>query len=283
MSALQFLKQAVKSRWVFPMPTPLKSPTVKTLTEFTKLIEDQLAASTNGILWHRGCADFDNHHLSSSLYRHRTITAADELLKLEMEMITHFKQRSVPFVARPLEDNHWERLFFMQHFEIPTRLLDWSENPFVALYFALSTKPDAGDPDAVIWMLDPVAWNRKSLDHISYTGGVLTVDDSLTDGYKPGANIADMNTDSIAIYGFHNSPRIVAQRGVFTICGKDTVPMEAIYTNKNYPADSLIKVRIPKADKSSMLQSLFKVGFTHSVVYPDLAGLAKEMKHFFKF
>jgi hypothetical protein len=261
----------------------LKTPVVTNLTEFTKLIEDQLAASTGGVLWHRGCADFANHHLSSSLYRHKTITAADDLLKLEMDMITHFKQRSIPFVTRPLNDNDWERLFFMQHFEIPTRLLDWSENPFVALYFALSTKPDAGNPDAEIWMLDPVAWNRKSLDHITYAGGILTVEESLTDSYKPGANIVDMNTDPIAIYGFHNSPRIVAQRGVFTICGKDTTNMDNLYSTNNYPADSLIKVRIPAANKEPMLRSLFKVGFTHSVVYPDLAGLAKEMKHFFNF
>jgi hypothetical protein len=265
------------------MPTMLNSPTVRTLTEFTKLIEDRLAASTDGVIWHRGCADFDNHHLSSSLYRHKTITAAKDLLALEVRMISHFRQRSIPFVARPLENNDWERLFFMQHFEIPTRLIDWSENPFVALYFALSTKPDAGDPDAVIWIVDPVAWNRKSMDHISYSGGILTVENSLTDTYKPGADFDDMNTDPIAIYGFHNSPRIVAQRGVFTICGKDTAHMEDIYACGNYPADSLLKVRILKADKQNILNSLFKVGFTHSVVYPDLAGLAKEMKHFFKF
>jgi hypothetical protein len=106
------------------MPTVLNSPTVKTLTEFTALVEKQLAAS-KGPLWHRGCADFDNHHLSSSLYRHPTTKDAKGLLALETKMLTHFNQRSIPFVARPLKDDNWERLFFMQHFEIPTRLLDW--------------------------------------------------------------------------------------------------------------------------------------------------------------
>jgi hypothetical protein len=50
------------------MPTALNSPTVVTLTEFTALVEKQLASS-KGPLWHRGCADFDNHHLSPGLYR----------------------------------------------------------------------------------------------------------------------------------------------------------------------------------------------------------------------
>jgi hypothetical protein len=182
-----------------------------------------------------------------------------------------------------LKDDNWERLFFMQHFEIPTRLLDWSENPFVALYFALTSTPENAGADAVIWMLDPVSWNRKSLDHITYTGGVLTVEDSLLDTFKPSASVADMNTDPVAIYGFHNSARIVAQRGVFTISGKDTSLMEDIYKNRDYPLDSLLKVRVPNADKIKLLKSLFEVGFTHSVVYPDLAGLAKEMKHSFGF
>jgi hypothetical protein len=264
------------------MPTALNSPTIQTLTEFTALIE-RLLGSAKGPLWHRGCADFDNHHLSPGLYRHPTIKDADRLLALEERMLTHFRQRSDPFISRPLKDNDWERLFFMQHFEIPTRLLDWSENPFVALFFALTSEPDHPDADAAVWMLDPVSWNRKSLDNMTFTEGILTVEDGLLDGFKPGADQDTMNTDPVAIYGFHNSARIVAQRGVFTISGKDTGRMEEIYKNRDYPQDCLLKVRLPKAVKVNLLDSLFKVGFTHSVVYPDLAGLAKEMKHFFKF
>jgi hypothetical protein len=264
------------------MATVLNSPIISTLTEFTALVEKQLAAS-KGTLWHRGCADFDRHLLSSSLYRHPVIKDAKGLIDLEAKMLTHFKQRSIPFISRPLKDDDWERLFFMQHFEIPTRLLDWSENPFVALYFALTSTPVTSTADAVVWMLDPVTWNRKSLDHISYSGGILAVEDSLLDTFKPCASVSSMNTDPVAMFGFHNSARIVAQRGVFTICGKDTDNMDKIYTDKDYPLDSLIKVKIPNAEKGKLLKSLFDVGFTHSVVYPDLAGLAKEMKHFFKF
>jgi hypothetical protein len=264
------------------MATVLNSPSISTLTEFTALVEKQLAAS-NGTLWHRGCADFAHHLLSSSLYRHPTIKDAKGLVALEAKMLTHFKQRSIPFIARPLKDDDWERLFFMQHFEIPTRLLDWSENPFVALYFALTSAPVTATADAVVWMLDPIAWNRKSLDHISYKEGILAVENSLLDTFKPCANVDDMNTDPVAMFGFHNSARIVAQRGVFTICGKDIRTMDKIYTDNNYPLDCLLKVKIPNAEKNKLLKSLFDVGFTHSVVYPDLVGLAKEIKHFFKF
>ncbi len=59
--------------------------------------------------------------------------------------------------------------------------------------------------------------------------------------------------------------------------------MEDIYKDESYTPDCLLKVRLPNAEKGKLLKSLFEVGFTHSVVYPDLAGLAKEMKHFFNF
>jgi len=263
------------------MTTKLNSPEVKSLTEFTKLIEERLAAS-KGELWHRGCPDFDDDRLTPGLYRHPKITGIKGLLGLEMKMLSHFRQRSIPFMDRPL-DEYWERLFFMQHFRIPTRLLDWTENPFIALYFALTSKSEAGDRDSAVWMLDPIAWNRKSLDHINFQDGILSVDDTRLDYLKPGAEFDTMNADPLAIYGFHNSPRIVAQRGVFTIFGKDTDPMEDIYSKKDYPQDCLLKVRLPKDKKADLLRCLFKIGFTHSVVFPDLEGLAKETKNFFEF
>lgn len=189
------------------VPTPLTSPIVTSLTEFTQLVETRLATA-KGPLWHRGCADFAAHHLSPTLYRHPTTKDAAELLKLEVKMLSRFRQRSIPFVRAPLRDDDWERLFFMQHFGIPTRLLDWTENPFVAMYFALTPHPVDATADSAVWILDPVAWNQKSLDHISYSGGILSVEEGLLDTYKPGAELDDMNTDPVAIYGFHNSARI---------------------------------------------------------------------------
>ena len=94
----------------------------------------------------------------------------NQLATLERNLMLRFRQRSLPYHSRSL-DNDWDTLFFMQHYGIPTRLLDWTENPFTALHFALMgahRKLNAKgkyrfDEPATVWILDPVKWNRHSL------------------------------------------------------------------------------------------------------------------------
>ena len=184
----------------------------------------------------------------------------------------------------------------MQHYGIPTRLLDWTENPFIAFYFAVmsgrftvSRRRGRGDPvlrfarDATIWVLDPVAWTNHALEQQSYLGGVLTPGDSALTRYGPLTKFDDMNIHPVALYGAHNSPRIVAQRGVFTIFGQNTISMETVYDKDAFPRHCLTKLILPKDALPGMRESILSYGITESVVFPDLEGLAKEMKREFGF
>ena len=47
----------------------------------------------------------------------------------------------------------------MQHYGAPTRLLDCSDNPLVALYFAVAN--NTGKHDAAVWTIDPSWLNHK--------------------------------------------------------------------------------------------------------------------------
>jgi hypothetical protein len=108
---------------------------LQSLTDYVEIIQD-LQRGINRPLWFRGITN-SAHSLVPSFYRHPKIKSAPELNKLEQELLTRFRQRSIPYRTRDLSDD-WEALFFMQHYGVPTRLLDWTENPLTALHFALT-------------------------------------------------------------------------------------------------------------------------------------------------
>ncbi len=260
----------------------------KSFTEFVALIEEYQGKSQHN-LWYRGCGR-DKHQLIPSLYRHSTKKTAPDIARLEQDLMMRFKQRSIPMRPRQFGDD-WDVLFFMQHYRIPTRLLDWTENPFIALYFAVMSaefvRTAAGRPmfaaPAAVWILDPVTWNRQALAHQSYDEGVLAVGDEALKGYQPNRTFEGMNKSPVALYGSHNSPRIVAQRGVFTIFGQNTSAMEKAFQSEAFPESCLIKIVLLRKFLPSLRKATLDHGISESVVFPDLEGLAMEIRRDFGF
>lgn len=235
--------------------------------------------------WYRGAGNA-SYSLVPSIGRRQPPMAEIELSRVEREIANTFAQRAPPFVNTSFT-SEWKTLFFMQHYGIPTRLLDWSESPFVALYFALtSVKRDKnGKPmsDVAVWACDPVLWNRTALSHITFKGGILDEYCEEIKAYSPSSDLEQRATIPLMIYGTHNSPRIVAQRGVFALFGKGADGMDKVYENGAFPASTIEKIVIKKQDVDSMLASLFRKGFAESTIYPDIVGLSLEIKRRFGF
>jgi hypothetical protein len=270
-------------------PVPERRPA--SFGEFVALAEEQQSRAGRS-LWFRGSGRSD-YRLLPSLYRHRIAKSIAEFQRLEADLMMRFRQRSMPFVSRPLSDD-WDLLFFKQHYGVPTRLLDWTENPFIGLFFAIMSGEFKGkfktgiavlkfSSDSAVWILDPVKWNRHALRHQGFDRGILTPADDALQSYRPLTKYNDMNIDPVAMYGAHNSPRIVAQRGAFTIFGKGARPMEDVYSTDDFPPDCLTKVVLGHALLSEIRSSLLRTGITESVVFPDLDGLSKEIRRDFKF
>jgi len=266
----------------------LKIKHIDSFKDYIAFIEN-LRTKNSGPIWYRGCGK-TSYELKPSLYRHKKSNTIEDLMQLEDRIISRFKQRSVPFHSRSISDP-WELLFFMQHFGIPTRLLDWTESPLMALFFAVTLAKyklsvrgiPVYENIAAIWILDPVKWNTHAINLKSFKGKILITDDENANAYKPVGDCNAMKEYPIAIYGTHNSQRIVAQRGVFVCFGKNTDPMETMYLNNAFPKDCLLKLTISSSKLPHFFDAIHKHGVSDSVVFPDLEGLAREIKREFKF
>ncbi len=251
--------------------------TVNSMIEFLTLAAELQAAGERP-LWYRGCP----YAPLPSLLRHPTKKTIQEVMDLERALLARFKQLWVPFQTRTLESD-FEYAFMMQHFGVPTRLLDWTESPLVGLYFAcIEATDDENAGDAVVWAVDPVAWNRSVRPTVNR---VLMPDDVAVKGYRP-ANPdweATMDALPVAMYGTHNSARIVAQKGTFFVFGQGIDDLRSAYVKSAF-ADGLVKrISIPKAQVRSVQESLHAMGITHATVFPDLEHIALDLKYEFGF
>jgi hypothetical protein len=225
-------------------------------------------------LWFRGVNNA-GHALIPSLYRGAEL-AADALAK-EERMRAQFTSRSMPLLTGPPQ-NEWGYLFIMQHYGVPTRLLDWSENVFLGLYFALTVSATKGfRTDAALWILDPAGWNAGILPGMDPPGAALNADDSDLRNFAPGREVNQMSSDILAMYARYNNPRITAQRGVFTVFGREKAPMEEVFETKGLEESALKKVVLPRGALRAMYADLRVIGFRESMIYPDLTGLAREI------
>jgi len=259
----------------------------QSFSDFVNFVLKKQSENKNA-LWFRGCGR-SKHKLIPALFRHKKISKISDLISLEYQLLTRFKQRSIPFHNKSFDDD-WYTLFFMQHYGIPTRLLDWTENPFIAFYFAVMSAHSEiingkfrHVEDASIWLLDPTEWNRFSLKNISFDLGILSTNDEPIKSYKPIQSFQGMSDFPVALFGAHNSARIVSQRGVFMIFGQNIDPMEDLVIRKGFPSSSLIKIILKKSKLSQMRKDILNNGFTESVVFPDLEGLSKEIRRTFGF
>lgn len=224
-------------------------------------------------LWYRGINRGD-HALLPGIMRDGRET--DEIFNRERRLLTRFRQRSLPYWPSGYPQNDWEHLFAMQHYGVPTRLLDWSENLFVAAHFALADAAIADDEALrpVVWCVDPVHWNRSTpvLCEFGDSVQVLTTTDDDADAYRPETT-KRRNKSPVAMFGTHNSGRIVAQRGTFFVWGEDRRPLEDFAAEM--PA-TLWRLEI-KGGRAGLARDLDALGFGETMVFPELTSLAREL------
>ena len=217
--------------------------------------------------WYRGQADH-TWPLKPSLYRPNINIDA----RFERELIRDFRIKCADFInIKPQSDTDW--LFLAQHHGLPTRLLDWTENPLVALYFATKGRFDA---DGRVWIVHPWRLNEGSIDRIS----VPTTDSSdfkkyVVDIGSPEVSRELQAEDPMAFRAFYSFRRSNSQAGVFTMHGKRVQGIDKMPRFEK--KDFLFSVLIKKERKLKLQKELYRLGIHEWGLFQSLESLTETL------
>jgi len=226
----------------------------ETWSEFLEIIKQYKRENTESEIWFRGQNNND-FTLLPSLFR--TSKGKD------LEEKIYRKYRQIIFRIQPQQKDDWETLFDMQHNWIPTRLLDWSENLGIAVYFAV--KYNYNKTDMAIYLLNP-----KELNNYSKKKSIPIIpDDPL--GLEYVNNY--LNKDPfppqfpIAIQPNFSNYRMLAQRGLFTIHGDDLTPIEHLCPK------AVKKITLSRNSIDDANDFLEFANINEYTVFPDISGI----------
>jgi len=211
--------------------------------------------------WFRGNSNATYELLPSvkRKYTHREAT-----LSLHFYSMTKGKILNSP----RLEEDHVFWLSRMQHYGLPTRLLDWTRSPLIALYFAVRNNIEK---DGCIWILNPRVLNNAQIG----TSSLYPMDSSKIYKYSQQAfssrTIVAQEDAIVACWAVENDPRVLSQQSTFTIHNSD-IPLE----KKNIDG-CLEKIIVPAKNKQRFFTQLKASGFLLGDIFLDTEYMAKQV------
>ncbi len=213
----------------------------------------------------------------------RIVPCTDEKVALQWEEHTILRFRSeahsyLPPTVMPPNyfkltalDTYLEWLMLMQHYGAPTRLLDWSQSPYVATYFAVI---DCRADDAAIWYFESAAvekvvrahYGKKPDEYLDYA------DFSADEIRRPG----DAPMLYTAMKKFRTA-REVAQQGVFTFSNRLTENPQRVIPQ--ICADGAFgRVVIPQRLKTEFCFRLGLMNVTAAALFPGVDGVCSSIR-----
>ena len=218
-------------------------------------------------VWWRGHSIAKEYKLIPGVFR------KDYLPVREVTINNYFKMNSASRYPKvPEQDDYSSWLFLMQHYRLPTRLLDWTESALIAAFFAVC---EHEDKDGELWGLSPINLNYSQFSRrMHLTSDALEINPIFRQAIT-GENLPDSDNEilAVAIDPPQIDPRLLAQLSKFTI-HTTAKSLDTFVNHERF----LIKFYIPASSKKKIRDDLDNLGIRRSTLFPDLENLALDIK-----
>lgn len=205
--------------------------------------------------------------------------------EIERDMIGEFRAQAhlyLPAGILPREEDTVTWWAIMQHYGAPTRLLDWTESPYVGLYFVVESEPRR---DGVLWVMHPSAVDS----HGRTIFGVSTLSRDETaeqqdkrDERIVGALLSNEGPGALLIATLRRlTSRMVAQKTQFTVATAvlaDHADLIAAAVPTGESPNTFVKLVIPGGSKVEFMRNLRRMNITASSLFPGADGLGRSAR-----
>lgn len=208
------------------------------------------------MFWFRGHSNLD-YRLAPSALRYDKLDERERALGLLTDM-KRFVGMRLERPPAPGDNLGWMQV--AQHHGLPTRLLDWTQNAAVALFFACS---EAMDLDGLVVVLNPTELNQAVYPKLPrILDGER--DASIIEPYFTlGGRVNRRGKRTLALNPTWNTERIALQHGCFTLHGSRKFDLDS------EQASSLICVPVLREHKAALLSELERVGIGEMFIFPE--------------
>jgi hypothetical protein len=245
------------------------------VTSWSELQEQLFADSWNeGLRLHRSDFAFRGRwdageDLATSLHK-----LGGDAATLERSLLRNFRKYAQR-EAVPV-DTAWNWLALGQHHGLPTRLLDWTYSPYVALHFA-TAKRECFDRDGAVWMVDYVRAHelapKKLRDSLKHEGTNLFTTEMI-EAVAPDLGDLEQLGDDFVVFVEPPSfdERIVNQYALFSLASRPGHSFDAWVREHG---DLVRRIVIPADLKWEVRDKLDQANVTERVLFPGLDGLTR--------